>query len=229
MPEFGGFGPVTVKYLEDLEDNNNRDWFKANKHRYDSDVLQPALDFITVMGPRIEKISEYFTAIPKRMGGSLMRVYRDTRFSKDKTPYKTNIGIQFRHERGKDVHAPGYYLHIESTGCFLGVGMWHPESGVLRAIRERIATKPDDWRRAVATRSFANTFTLGGDSLKRPPRGFNEATPHLDDVKRKDFIAVCDFSIDDAASAKFADQVATRFAKATPLMQFLCAAAEVEF
>lgn len=215
--------------MEDLEDNNNRDWFKANKHRYDSDVLEPALDFITAMGPLIEKISEYFTATPKRMGGSLMRVYRDTRFSKDKTPYKTNIGIQFRHERGKDVHAPGYYLHIESTGCFLGAGIWHPESGVQRAIRERIANKPDAWQRVVATKSFTNTYTLGGDSLKRPPRGFSEDTPHLDDVKRKDFIGVCDFSIDEAASPKFAAQVAARFAKATPLMQFLCAAAEVEF
>ncbi|MEE8244940.1 MAG: DUF2461 domain-containing protein [Pseudomonadales bacterium] len=229
MGLFQGFGPQTVRFLEDLEDHNDRDWFKANKHRYDSDVLEPALDFITAMGPRIEKISECFTAIPKRMGGSLMRVYRDTRFSKDKTPYKTNIGIQFRHERGKDVHAPGYYLHIETTGCFLGAGIWHPESGVLRAIRERISSKPDEWQRVLSAKSFNDTYTLGGDSLKRPPRGFGEDTPHLDDVKRKDFIGVCDFSIGEAASAKFADQVAKRFVKASPLMRFLCAAAEVEF
>lgn len=100
---------------------------------------------------------------------------------------------------------------------------------MLRAIRERISSKPDEWQRVLSAKSFNDTYTLGGDSLKRPPRGFGEDTPHLDDVKRKDFIGVCDFSIGEAASAKFADQVAKRFVKASPLMRFLCAAAEVEF
>ena len=229
MTTFQGFGPTTIRFLEDLEDHNDRDWFKANKHRYDAQVLEPAFDFITAMGPRLDSISECFTAIPKRTGGSLMRVYRDTRFSKDKTPYKTNIGIQFRHERGKDVHAPGYYLHIESTGCFLGAGIWHPEPGVQRAIRERIVSKPTEWQSVIWEKTFKDTFVLEGDSLKRPPRGFGDDTPHLVDVKRKDFVAVCDFSIGDAARPEFADQVAECFSKATPLMRFLCAAAEVEF
>lgn len=226
---FNGFGADTVRFLEDLEDNNNRAWFQENKHRYDSDVLDPALAFIGAMGPLLARVSECFTAIPKRMGGSLMRVYRDTRFSRDKTPYKTNIGIQFRHEQGKDVHAPGYYLHIETTGCFLGAGMWHPEPAALKAIRERIAEHPDAWRKVLRSRRFKSEFTFGGNSLKRPPRGFAPDLPHLEDIKRKDFIGISDFSIERAAGAGFPEEVAERFARATPLMAFLCTAVGVEF
>ena len=226
---FNGFGADTVRFLEDLEDNNNRAWFQENKHRYDSDVLDPALAFIGAMGPLLARVSECFTAIPKRMGGSLMRVYRDTRFSRDKTPYKTNIGIQFRHEQGKDVHAPGYYLHIETTGCFLGAGMWHPEPAALKAIRERIAEHPDAWRKVLRSRRFKSEFTFAGNSLKRPPRGFAPDLPHLEDIKRKDFIGVSDFSIERAAGAGFPEEVAERFARATPLMAFLCTAVGVEF
>ena len=119
MSGFSGFGADTRRFLAELEGNNNRDWFQANKHRYDEFVLEPSLEFIAAMGPLLEEISPHFLAIPKRVGGSLMRVYRDTRFGHDKRPYKTNIGIQFRHEMGKDVHAPGYYLHIETASCFL--------------------------------------------------------------------------------------------------------------
>lgn len=127
MPKFTGFPPQTLRFLKELERNNNREWFQANKPRYEDAVLEPALDSITSMGPKIQAISDHFVATPKRVGGSLMRVYRDTRFGNDKTPYKINIGIQFRHELGKDVHAPGYYLHIDNTGCFLAVGIWRPE------------------------------------------------------------------------------------------------------
>ncbi len=226
---FSGFGPSTIGFLEDLEDNNNRAWFQANKDRYDTEVLEPALAFIAAAGPLLAKVSDCFTAIPKRVGGSLMRVYRDTRFSRDKTPYKTNIGIQFRHELGKDVHAPGYYLHIETTGCFLGAGMWRPEAKALRAIRERIANRPGDWRKVLQSRNFKSEFTLGGTTLTRPPRGFGTEAPYIEDIKRKDFIGLSDFSIEKAASADFPEAVVERFARATPLMKFLCAAVAVAF
>ncbi len=226
---FEGFGESTVRFLEDLEDNNNRAWFQEHKHRYDSEVLEPALAFISAVGPLLAGVSECFTAVPGRVGGSLMRVYRDTRFSRDKTPYKTNIGIQFRHEQGKDVHAPGYYLHIESTGCFLGAGMWRPESSALKSIRERIVNHPEAWRKVLRSRRFRREFSLGGTALTRPPRGYAADLPHIEDLKRKDFIGVSDFSIERAAEAGFPNEVVERFACATPLMQFLCTAVGVEF
>ena len=109
---YASFRPETIGFLRELKRNNTRDWFNENKPRYEEDVLDVALHFIQSMHDPLQKIAPHFTAIPKRMGGSLMRVYRDTRFSKNKTPYKTNIGIQFRHEQAKDVHAPGYYVQI---------------------------------------------------------------------------------------------------------------------
>ncbi len=129
MGRYTGFEPRTIRFLEQLRDNNDREWFKANKQRYEEDVLDVALRFIISMQEPLRDIAPRFTAVPTRVGGSLMRVYRDTRFSKNKLPYKTNIGIQFRHEQAKDVHSPGYYVHIEPDEVFIGVGMWRPGFG----------------------------------------------------------------------------------------------------
>lgn len=223
------FSDATLSFLRELKRNNERPWFEANKHRYEAAVLEPALGFIEAMAPRLERISPHFTAVPKRSGGSLMRVYRDTRFSRDKTPYKTNIGVQFRHELGRDIHAPGFYVHIEPDGCFLGAGIWHPEAAALERIRRAIVERPDDWRRATAGKRFRERFALTGDQLSRPPRGFPADVPHLDDVKRKDFIAVAAFEAATIGAPGFAGTVAERFKAARALMAFLCAALDLRF
>ncbi len=226
---FAGFPIETSRFLVELTKNNKREWFKENKHRYECHVLAPALDFINAMEPRLEKISPYLTAIGKRTGGSLMRVYRDTRFSKNKTPYKTNIGIQFRHELGKNAHAPGFYLHIQPENCFLGTGIWHPDSDSLAAIRTSITENSSVWKRARDGKRFAEQFRFGGDRLKRPPRGYAADHPYIEDLKRKDFIAVSEFSIGRIRSKNFIDEVAMRYATAKPLMKFLCSALSIRF
>ena len=228
-PEFAGFPARTARFLTELAENNEREWFKENKHRNEAHVLEPALDFINAMEPRLEKISKHFVAIGKRTGGSLMRVYRDTRFSKNKTPYKTNVGIQFRHELGKDVHAPAFYLHIQPKNCFLGAGIWRPDSEALAAIRESIDENPRVWKRARDAKRFVEHFRFGGDRLKRPPRGYAAEHSYIDDLKRKDFIAISEFPISDIRSADFIDEVAARYATAKPLMKFLCAALALRF
>jgi uncharacterized protein (TIGR02453 family) len=170
-----------------------------------------------------------FTAVPTRVGGSLMRVYRDTRFSRNKLPYKTNIGIQFRHEQAKDVHSPGYYVHIDPDEVFLGVGMWRPDSDSLRSIRERIAAKPQEWQRAMADRSFSRQFSLGGETLTRPPRGFDKDHEFIDDIKRKSFIAVRSLQTGDCLKPQFQKTVETAFKAAEPFMRFLCKSVGVRF
>lgn len=229
MPAFTGFPANTLLFLEELRANNDREWFEENKSRYEGLVREPALDFITAMAPRLAKLSDQFVAVPKKTGGSLMRVYKDTRFSRDKTPYKTNIGIQFRHALGKDVHAPGYYLHIDPTECFVGVGLWHPEAAPLAAIRTRIAEQPAAWKKVRNQASFVGHFKLGGESLRRPPKGYDETTPGIEDIKRKDFIASCELSASDIHQGRFVDLVASRFRTATPFMRFLCEAVGVPF
>ena len=222
------FEKKTIKFLRELGDNNNREWFKANKTRYEEDVLDVALHFIQSMQDPLAKFAPHFTALPTRIGGSLMRVHRDTRFSKNKLPYKTNIGIQFRHERAKDVHSPGYYVHISAGEVFVGVGMWRPDSDPLRQIRERIAARSGEWQRAISTPAFKRNFSLGGESLKRPPHGFDKDHPLIDDIKRKSFIAIRSVPVEDCLKPQFQRSVETSFKQATPYMEFLCAAVGVK-
>jgi len=229
MPRFATFRPQTIAFLGELKSNNNREWFNDNKARYEELVLDVALNFIQSMHDPLRTMAPNFTAIPKRMGGSLMRVYRDTRFSKNKLPYKTNIGIQFRHEQAKNVHSPGYYVHIDPEQVFLGVGMWRPESEALTAIRKRIDDHQAEWLRARDATPFQRQFRLGGESLSRPPRGFGKDHPLLEDLRRKDFIAVRTMTTADAVQPRFQQKVETSFKAATPYMQFLCKAVGVPF
>jgi uncharacterized protein (TIGR02453 family) len=226
---YRGFGKDTIAFLEELAANNNREWFAENKSRYEEQVLDVALRFIQSMQQPLAEIAPHFSAVPQRVGGSLMRVYRDTRFSKNKLPYKTNIGIQFRHEMARDVHSPGYYVHIDPDQVFVGVGMWRPESDALRAIRERIAAKPAEWRRVTSDAKFRRNFDLGGERLSRPPRGFDKDLEHIEDIKRKSFIAVRNLDVEDSLNPQFQRKVETSFTAGKPLMQFLCKAVGVPF
>jgi uncharacterized protein (TIGR02453 family) len=226
---YARFYPETIGFLEELESNNKRDWFKQHKHRYEEQVLDVALRFIQSMQDPLADIAPHFVAQPTRVGGSLMRVYRDTRFSKDKTPYKTNIGIQFRHEQARDVHAPGYYVHIAPQEVFVGVGMWRPDSVPLRLIRQRIADRPAEWQRAICAGTFSRQFSLGGESLLRPPRGFAKDLECIEDIRRKSYIAVREFTVDDCLNPRFQRSVETSFKTAEPFMRFLCKAVGVSF
>lgn len=221
------FTEETFRYLRQLARNNNRDWFEANKARYESLVREPALTFIAGMQAGMAELSPQFDVSAKKMGGSLMRVFRDTRFSKDKTPYKTNIGIQFRHVTGKDVHAPGFYIHLSPDECFLGTGLWHPEAEALKKIRHYISDNPNAWSKATGDKTFKKYFGLEGDSLQRMPRGFAEDHPHAVDLKRKDFIAVHSFAAEEALKKTFMSYCLTRFRAAEEFMHTLCEAVDV--
>lgn len=223
------FARSTFEFLDELAANNERAWFETNKPRYEALVREPALEFITAMAPHLAKFAPHFRAEPRKMGGSLMRVFRDTRFSRDKTPYKTNVGIQFRHELGKDVHAPGFYLHIATDECFLGAGSWHPEADLLGRIRDHIVHNPERWIAARDDRKFAAHWALAGDSLTRPPRGYAADHPAVDDLKRKDFIGLASLSRAEATGPGLVKFAAQRFAAATPLMKFLCEAQGVQY
>lgn len=221
------FGPGLMKFLKGMAANNRRDWFEENKARYEADVREPAFALIREIGPRLERISPYFVASDRKVGGSLMRIHRDVRFSKDKSPYKTNVGIQFRHESGKDVHAPGYYLHIEPSGCFLAAGMWHPESSSLKGVRDAIVADPAAWKKARDGKAFRSRWDLAGDSLKRPPRGYDAEHPMLEDLKRKDHIAVADLDAKALTSPDLPKILIDHFRAAKPYMAFQAAALDL--
>ena len=221
------FSPATFKYLEKLDANNNRIWFESHRQEYENAVRTPALDFIAAMADDLHALSPHFLALPRKVGGSLMRVHRDVRFGKDKRPYKTNIGIQFRHTQGKDVHAPGFYLHLEPKECFLGVGIWHPDAPALAFIRTAIVENSAAWIKTSRDKRFSRMYELAGDSLANAPRGYAKDHPLLQDLKRKDFIAVAEFSSNLATNARFQTEVVKSFRIALPYMRFLCRSLEL--
>lgn len=223
------FNRAFFRFLEDLKKNNQREWFQANKQRYEDEVRHPAQQFISDSGPQLHKISRHFLADPRASGGSMFRIYRDTRFAKDKSPYKTHVGIQFRHKQGKDVHAPGFYLHLESGGCFAGVGIWHPDGDSLSAIRAAIVEQPERWKRITRSKLFTEKLELAGDSLKRAPKGYDPDDPMIEDLKRKDFIGVANFDAKTAGDPDFLTEYWKLCRKGSPLVEFLCEAVDVPF
>jgi uncharacterized protein (TIGR02453 family) len=229
MPTRRHFTPATFAFLRDLAANNDRGWFAANQDRYESAVREPALDFIEDFAGPLAEISDHFSADPRKSGGSLFRIQRDVRFSKDKSPYKGNTGMHFRHVAARDVHAPGFYLHLEPRASFAGVGIWHPETAVANRIRRAIVDDPGAWTTATRSTRFTAVWTLGGESLQRPPRGFDPDHPLLEDLKRKDFIASARLTQKQVTSAGFLNEYGAMCRTAAPFMRFLCGALGVGF
>jgi uncharacterized protein (TIGR02453 family) len=223
------FTPGLLDFLRELETNNRREWFENNKARYEEEVREPALEFIRGMTPRLANISKHLVANDAKVGGSLMRIFRDVRFSSDKRPYKTNLGIQFRHGAGKDVHAPGFYFHVEPRSVFLGAGLWRPEASVLAKIRAAIVADPKAFQKALAAKAFSEGFTLEGESLKKAPKGFDPDHSMVDHLRRKDHIAVLHLEPADVTRPDLADFVADRFASTKPFMAFLTQAIGLPF
>jgi uncharacterized protein (TIGR02453 family) len=218
------FGPELFSFLRDLKDHNDREWFQANKDRYENDLLEPSLAFIEDFGLRLPAISPHLVADARRQGGSLFRIYRDTRFSKDKSPYKTQAGIYFRHERSKEAYSPGLYLHLEPRNVFAGGGIWHADAKTAHAIRTAIANDPDDWSQAKRGVELAQ-----GESLKRVPPAFDKDHPHAEDLRRKDFAAIRRFTQKEATTAGFLDRYEEACRSFTPLMRFLSRAVGVPY
>ncbi len=213
--------PELFDFFRELKLNNSREWFQSNKERYEQRVRLPLQRFIMDLEQPLRRISCHFRADPRPVGGSLFRIYRDVRFSPDKSPYKTYAGIQFRHERAKDVHAPGFYLHLEPANVFAAVGIWRPDSAALVRIRQAIAADPSAWIRVKTDPEFSREYQLGGESLKRAPQGYDPDHPQIEDLKRKDFIAQVALSEDGACSPDFPDRFARLCAAAAPFMRFL--------
>jgi uncharacterized protein (TIGR02453 family) len=216
--------PELFRFLGELRAHNERAWFEANKARYLSRVRDPALAFIEAVAPKLVAISPHVVADPRPSGASLLRIYRDTRFSRDKTPYKTNVGLRFPHGAGKDIHGPGYYLHLKPGEVFMGAGMWHPDPDALHAVREAIVKDPRGWRRAQRS-----PLTHGDESLRRAPRGFDPDHPLVEDLKRTSFTVGRPFTEKQACSASFPDLFVGACRQEAPLMKFLAKALGLPF
>ena len=226
MTGFAGFPPALFTFLEELHGNNNRAWFNANKLRYTESVVEPMGDFITAMQPHLQAISRHYVADPRPHGGSMFRIYRDARFARGGTPYKTHAACHFRHEAGKDAHCPGFYVHLATDGLFFGGGIWQPPGPQLSLIRDFIADNARSWSRIKNALRVREVGGIQGESLKRPPRGFDAEHVHIDDLKRKSFYVMTHAPRTAALAADFTDQVTVAFRRAAPLVRFVCDALE---
>ncbi len=210
------FTDELFKFLKQLKRNNQREWFQANKPRYEAVARDACCRFIADLAGPLQDISPWLVADPHPTRGSLFRIYRDTRFSNDKRPYKTHVGMSFPHRGTKQkVHLPGFYLHLEPESCFAAAGCWHPDNPTLIRIRTTIMERPEAWKKAV------RGLELEGDALKRPPRGYPADHPLVEDLKRKDFIASIELTQAQVCGPRFMSDFLAACRKLSPLVGFL--------
>jgi len=221
----GYFNPELFEFLRELRNNNNKSWFTANKRRYEETVKEPFLSFISDFWPHLNTISQNFEANSGPVGGSMFRIYRDTRFSKDKSPYKTNVAAHFYHQSsGSDVHGIGFYLHLEPENSMGGGGLWHPAASVLANVRDRIVSHAKEWKLI-----REKGIVVEGDTLKRPPQGYDGAHPFIEDIKHKDFYSMVKFSEQEVCAPDFMDRYIEACRYIAPLMKFLTLATNLSW
>ena len=224
------FTDASFKFLRGLARHNSREWFAAHKPDYETHVRAPFQHLLTDLQPILAGVSEHYRAEPKAVGGSLFRIQRDTRFANDKTPYKPWQGARLFHARGRQVEAPSFYLHLQPGNCFVGAGLWHPESATQRVVRQFIFDNPGSWKAAAHAPAFRRRFDLGDDEkLVRPPRGFPGEFEFMEDLKLKNFVALRAIDDDVMLGTRLRQVLAADLAALAPFVDYLCAALDLEF
>ncbi len=225
----GLFTKRTFDFLFDLDVNNDRTWFDENRERFERDARGPMLAFIEVVGEPLQRhVSKHLVADPSKVGGSMFRIHRDVRFSKDKSPYKTHLGAQFRHEDGRDVHAPGVYLHLEPGNCWMGAGVWRPDRDALTRIRERMVDDGASWERVASPRKTRG-WQPSEEALKRAPRGFDPDHPLIDDLRRTSHTLSRPLSEAEVRRADFPERFAELAGQTRPFLKWLAGTLGVRF
>lgn len=223
------FSAATFRFLRRLQANNNREWFKAHQSEYERHVREPFRQLIADLAEPLADISPHFVADTRKVGGSLFRPQRDMRYVRHKPPYKPFAGARFFHERRRETAAPSFYLHLGPDECFAGGGLWRPDTGTLRQLREFIVDNPAAWKHATRGETFRQHLHLTGEHLARAPRGFDADHELIEDLKFKQLTAVAGFDEGLACSAELPDFAVTTFRRVAPLLDYLCAARDLAF
>lgn len=219
-PPFEGFPKGCIKFLKQLKRNNNREWFEKHKEEFERNVKTPMLSFIAALQPHFIQFASEFDLNPKR---SIFRIYRDIRFSSDKTPYKTHIAAHFV-LRGmpKGFIGSGYYIQIEPGEFFVGGGIYLPDNDQLKKIRNAIAVHGKEFISIIENRKFKKRFSpFGWLKLQRVPKGYDESNPMADWLKYKQFFVGVSLSESKCYSKSLVNEVADICEEASPLVRFL--------
>lgn len=224
------FSDKSFKFLRGLARNNQREWFNANKDDYHAHVRAPFQRLLTDLQPALAAISPHFRSDPKLVGGSMFRIQRDTRFAGDKSPYKPWQGARLFHERRKQVAAPSFYLHLQPGACFVGAGLWHPETHTQRKVRQFIFDNPAGWSRAAHDKGMRRRFTLASDEmLVRPPSGFPADFEYIDDLRHRNFTLVAAVSDDEMTGPRLRGRIEKDLLQLAPFVDYLCASLDLDF
>ena len=222
MPlKFSGFPQSGVDFLKKLKKNNNRDWFNSRKEIFEQDVKAPMISLVEAYNSHLTKLAPNHLNPPAK---AIYRIYRDTRFSQDKTPYKTHIGAIFPHE-GMEKHASGgYFFSIGADGIEFAAGLYMPEPGQLLAVRNHIVENHQQFRRIVENKALRQLMgDMKGEQLTRPPRGFAPDHPAVDFLRHKRWIFYDDQTIDlsTATTPKLLETFLIRTKALAPFVEFL--------
>lgn len=219
---FDCFPRTLPKFLAELRDNNNRDWFEANKSRFEAEAQNPALDFVEAFRPSLERLSPSILAVAKKSGGSLLRIYRDARFSKDKTPYHAYLAAHFGHREAAKAPSACFYFKVTPEDLFLGAGVYRPDAATAQTIRAAIDARSSDWSSLTSETGFRELFgAVSGEQLKRPPRGFSAEHAWIKDLKRKEWAAIRKVRAGAATKPGFLAEVERTYRAAWPFVRFL--------
>lgn len=226
----GYFSDKSFRFLRALDRHNERAWFQAHKADYEAHVRGPFQRLLEDLQPAVAALSPHYHSDPRAVGGSLFRIQRDTRFASDKTPYKGWQGARLFHERRREVAAPSFYLHLEPGACFIGAGLWHPETHTQRRVRQFIFDNPAAWQAAAHAPGFLRRYALGSDDmLVRKPHGFPPDFAFIDDLRRRNFTA--SRAIDDSTMAgpRLRQAIERDLVALAPFVDYLCASLDLEF
>lgn len=222
-PQFQGFPHQTVEFLRNLAANNSRDWFNSHKEEFEHHLMDPAREFTVAMGARLQELSPGTIADP-RIDKSIFRIYRDTRFSKDKSPYKTHLGVFFRNGDRAKMECPGFYFHLEPPTLMLGVGMHCFSKPTMEAYREAVVDPKDGkaLRKALETIAQRGDYEFGVKHYKRTPRGYDPKHENADLLLNNGLTAMCSSEIPDELHApEIIDYCYTRFKDMAPIHEWL--------
>lgn len=224
------FSDAGFRFLRALARNNSREWFHAHKADYERHVRAPFQRLLTDLQPLLAHTSMHYRSEPATVGGSLFRIHRDTRFANDKAPYKSWQGARLFHERRRQVEAPSFYIHLQPGKCFVGAGLWHPQPDTLRRVRHFILDNPGGWKVAAHQPAFRKRFDLDDSQmLVRTPRGFPQDFQFVDDLRRRNFVAIRALEDQLFTRPELLRSLGRDLTTMAPFVDYLCAALDLEF
>ena len=216
---FTGFPPEALKFLRSLKRNNRREWFQPRKHLFEQHVKEPMLALIAAINAGLAKFAPDYVTEPK---SALFRIYRDTRFSADKTPYKTHIAASFSRRGSERLGTGGLYFSVSHETIEIAAGLWHPERDVTLAVRNHIADTHPELKQILSDKKSRKlSGELKGEALTRAPKGFDPAHPAAEWIKMKDWIFDITLEPSLATTPKLHGEVVSRFRAMLPLVDYL--------